>query len=304
MESMSEFTHFCEDPKNKCFVLVNVKDKTTQRLEVPYETVYLFDSVQIKNQIYFTGGGLPPTEGRGEQFFQTAVRLTIDTDMETSVEKLPNMSVARANHSMVALNDKFLYVIGGCNTKAEIPACEEYSIEKKKWRDCAFLNEKKMLVSVCTVDGRYLYAFGGSTNLKPTESNLIECLDTTDLKAKFWTKIELAAGKDSWPRCVLAGCMQVGPDCVLIFGGAVEKKEIDSSYYFNPKAKAITKGPKLIRTDAFCRTKPIIYGNELIVVGSGEGDLHSYNLMEKKWNLSKKAMWNPEIDYSLKSETV
>ncbi len=304
MKATDEFTHFCDDQKNKCFVVYNVKDKSTYKFEVPYETVYLFDSVQVKNQIYFTGGGMPPTESRGEQFFQTVVRLTIQPDMDTSIEKLPNMNVARANHTLVALNDKTLYAIGGCNTKAEIPACEEYSVDKKKWRDCAFLNEKKMWVSVCVVDSRYLYAFGGSTNLKPKESNLIECLDTTDLTAKFWTKIELASGKDFWPRSFFVGSLQIAPDNVILFGGLVDKSEVDSTYYFNPKAKTITKGPKLARPDAFYRTKPGINGNELAVVGSSEGDMHIYNIVEKKWTLIKKAMWNPDAGIMLKSDTV
>ncbi len=306
MKAEEECTHFCDDQKNKCFVMYNLKDKTTHKFEVPYETVYLFDSVQVANQIYFTGGGMPPVESKGEQFFQTAVRLTILPDFDTKIEKLPNMSVSRANHTMVALSPNKLYVVGGCNTKAEIPVCEEFTVDKKHWRDCAFLNEKKMWVSVCPVDGRYLYAFGGLTNMKPKESNLIECLDTTDLTAKFWTKIELAAGKDVWPRCFFVGCLQTAPDSVILFGGLInqtDQVEVDDTYVFNPKAKTMAKGTKLVRHDAFYRTKPAMSGNELMVVGSSEGDMHIYNIAEKKWTLIKKSMWNPEIGFAIKSDT-
>ena len=303
MKESEEFTHFCDDQKNKCFVLFSLKDKSTRKLEVPYETDYLFDSAQIKNQIYFTGGGMHPTESKGEQFFQTVVRLTIHPDMDTSIEKLPNMNVSRANHTLVALNNNTLYAIGGCNTKAEIPACEEFTVDKKKWRDCAFLNEKKMWVSVCAVEGRYLYAFGGSTNLKPKESNLIECLDTNDHAAKMWAKVELTAGKELWPRCFFVGCVPLAGDTVLLFGGLVKQTEVDDTYVFNPKTKAMIKGPKLARSDAFYRTKPGIYENELMIVGSSEGDMHIYNIAEKKWILRKKAMWNSEVGFSIKSDT-
>ena len=305
MKAPEKFTHFCDDQKNKCFVMFELADKTTRKFEVPYETVYLFDSVQIGSQIYFTGGGMPPTDTKGEQFFQTVVRLTVTEDMDTTTEKLPNMNVARANHTLVALNGKTLYAIGGCNTKAEIPACEEYNVDKKKWRDVAYLNEKKMWVSVCVVDSKYLYAFGGSTNLKPKESNMIECLDTTNLTAKTWTKIELTSGKDSWPRCFFVGTIQIAPETILLFGGLVSQTEVDSVYYFNTKTKGLTKATnKLLRPDAFYRTKPVVDGKEMVVVGSSEGDMHIYNIAEKKWNLIKKAMWNPEIGFAIKSDTV
>lgn len=303
MEALKDYAHFCDDQKNKCFVVYSLEDKTTHKLEVPYETTYLFDSVQVGDQIYFTGGGMPPTDTKGEQFFQKAVRVTVKPDFDTVVEPLPNMNVSRANHTLVALNSSTLYAIGGCNTKAEIPACEYYSIDKKKWTDSAFLNEKKMWVSVCVVDNRYLYAFGGSTNMKPKESNLIECLDTNDHAAKYWTKVDLAVGKDIWQRCFFVGSLQIAPDTVLVFGGLANQTEIDDSYIFNPKAKTMTKGPKLGRPDAFYRTKPGICGGELVVVGSSEGDMHTYNIGEKKWSVVKKAMWNPDIGFAIKSET-
>ena len=304
MKAAEEYTHFCDDQKNKCFVLYKLDDKTVHKLEVPYETDYLFDSVQIKNQIYFTGGGMRATESKGELFFQCVVRLTIEPDMDTTTEKLPNMNVSRANHTLVALNDNVIYAIGGCNSKAEIPACEEFTIDKKKWRDCAFLNEKKMWVSVCVVESRYLYAFGGSTNMKPKESNLIEFLDTADTTSKLWTKIELTAGKDVWPKCFFVGCVTLAPDAVILFGGLVNQVEVEDTYYFDPKAKTMIKGNKLGRPDAFYRTKPAIYGGEISVVGSSDGDMHVYNLVEKKWNLVKKAMWNPEVGFAIKSDTV
>lgn len=303
MKAESEFTHFCDDQKNKCFVVYNVKDKSTTKYEVPYETVYLFDSVQIKNHIYFTGGGMPPAGTRGEQFFQKAVEIIITGD-DTKVEELPKMNVGRSNHTLVAVADRFLYAIGGCNTKAEIPACEEYNIEERKWRPCASLNEKKMWVSVCVFSSRYLYAFGGSTNLKPKESDLIECLDTEDKGAKMWTKVELAAGKEIWPRCFFVGCFQIEPDSILLFGGLVNSNEVDDTYYFNPTKKTMEKGQKLERKDAFYRTKPGINGKEMTIVGSNEGDMHIYNITDKKWSLLKKNMWNPETGFNIKSDTV
>ena len=236
----NEFTHFCYDKTNKYFVVYMINDKISRKIDLPYETEYLFDSAQIGNQIYFTGGGIPANESHGDQFFQTTVRATIQSDFDATTDKLANMKVGRANHTLVALNSNKLYAIGGCNTKDEIPACEVYSVDKNCWEDCAYLNQKKMWVTVCSVDGRYLYAFGGSTNLQPKESNMIECLDTENKTAKLWTKIELSSGAEVWERAFFMGGFQISPECVLLFGGLCNQKESDGTYYFNPNTKALT----------------------------------------------------------------
>lgn len=303
MEAGEEYSHFCDDQQNKCFVVYNLKDRQTRKYEVPYETVYLFDSVQVKNDIYFTGGGLPPAGGKPEQFFHNAVKVSILPDMDTTSDKLNSMKVSRANHTIVALTPNLLYVVGGCNSKAEIPSCEEYNVAKKTWREIAYLNEKKMWVSVCGVDGKYLYAFGGSSNLKPKESEMIEYLDSQDAAAKFWTKVTITAGKESWRRSFFIGCLQTSSDEILLFGGLVNQTEVDETSIFNFKKCAMTKGEKLARPDAFYRTKPGRMGNDITIVGSCEGDLHTYNIADKKWGLVKKETWNPEVGFTIKADT-
>lgn len=296
-----EFTHFCYDKTNRYFVLFSIKDKTARKIELPYETDYLFDSAQIGNQIYFTGGGGPIGKGSGDQFLQTTSRVTILQDFDTTIDKLANMNVGRANHTLVAVNANTLYAIGGSNTKDEIPACEVYTIDKNTWKNCASLNQKKMWITVCVVDSRYLYAFGGSTNLQPKESNMIEFLDTEDQTAKLWTKIELTSGVDIWPRSFLTGSFQVSPDTILVFGGIINQKESDESYYFDFKKKIMSKGPKMKVKDAFYRSVPAVSGSQMIIVGSNEG--HVYDIKDKKWSLLERETWNPEMGFYIKPDT-
>lgn len=303
MEAFDEFSHYCNDQTNKCFVLYNLKDKSIRRCEIPYETVYLLDSAQIKRHIYFTGGGLPPTEKKGEQFFQYTYRVTILPDLDTKAEKLQNMKVSRASHTCVALTQNLIYVVGGCNSKAEIPSCEEYNIESKTWREIAFLNEKKMWVSVCPVDSRYLYAFGGSSNLKPKESELIEFLDTQDPSKKLWTKVVLTSGKENWKRCFFAGCIQISSEDILLFGGLVDKKEVPEAMKFNYKKCTMAKGQNLAKADAFYRMKPGKTAGEVLCVGSCEEDMHIYNIGAQSWKLIKKDVWNPETGFDIKADT-
>ena len=296
-----EFTHFCYDKTNKYFIVLSVKEKVSRRIELPYETVYLFDSAQIGNQIYFTGGGIPADKGYGDQFFQTTSRVTILQDFDTTVDDLANMNVGRANHTLVTLNSNTIYAIGGSNTKDEIPACEVYSVDKNIWKNCASLNQRKMWVTVCVVDSKYLYAFGGSTNLQPKESNMIESLDTEDKTAKLWTKIELTSGSDIWPKSFFTGTFQLSPDSVLIFGGVINQEESDETFHFNFKTRVITKGPNIKVKDAFHRSIPILSGKHMIIVGSNEG--HVYDILDKQWSLLERKVWNPEMGFYIKADT-
>lgn len=304
MIKASKLTHFCNDHDNKYFAVYGVDDKVAKNFEVPYETSYLFDSVQINEQIFFTGGGMPATKSKREQFFTTAIKVVIymeDGDFKPA--KLAEMNVARANHTLTALNDELLYVVGGWNSEGEIASCEEFQISENQWTVCASLNEPKMWITVCPVNGRYLYAFGGSANLKPKELGTIECLDTSNKAAKKWTKITLTAGEEIWPRCFFMGGIQLEENTIILFGGLHSETKLDNSFYFNPATKTITKGPKLKKKDAFYRSKPGINGNEMVIVGSTEGDLHIYDIVKKTWNLMLKATWNSEQSSILKSET-
>lgn len=303
MEVESSFTHYCDDPKNKYFSLYNTKDKVAYKFEVPYETVYLFDSAQIKSQVYFTGGGIPKTKAKSETFFNTAVCVTVNVEqMDSRNKKLRPMNVGRANHTLAAVGEKELYAVGGCNETAELASCEEYQIEKGEWRVCASLNERKMWVSVATFDNRYLYAFGGSSSLKPRETNTIECLDTSNKEAKQWTKVALSSGAEISPRCFFIGALQTDAH-ILLFGGLTDNHTLDSTFTFAPATSALVAAGKLHKKDSFYRSKPGFNGREVTVVGNADGDMHLYDCEGKKWTMMARATWNGDIGVNLKSDT-
>ena len=168
MEKSNKFTHYCDDKKNTYFNVYDVESKVSTKYEVPYMTDYLFDSVQINSQIYFSGGGIPETKIQSEKVFNITMRLDIILDeTDPEVTRLDNMCVERANHSLVAIKENLIYAIGGCNREGQLSSCEVYDIKANKWQICASLSESKMWVIVCPFNDRYLYAFGGSTNTKP-----------------------------------------------------------------------------------------------------------------------------------------
>ena len=304
MEKNPSFSHYCDDEKNKLFTAFSLKNKTAREYYIPYETIFLFDSAQINNQIYFTGGGLPESSKQEEQtFFNIAMRVTILINLESTTEKLANMLDARAMHTLVQLANKEIYAIGGCNETGDLSLCEAYDVAKNKWRKCPNLTEKKIWVSVCPFNDRYLYAFGGgSYQDNEKTSKAIEFYDTHDLLAKQWTKVTLVSGAELAKACIFSGIMQIAPENILIFGGHVDGDASDTSFVFKPATKTLEKWAKLAKGDEFYRTKPQILGDELMIVGS-MGDLHTFNRKSNKWTMTHKNTWNPDLELRLKADT-
>lgn len=261
--------HYCEEGNNKQLILCDIKDlKSIQawKLNVPYESGFSFDTSQIKNFIYFTGGGNPPSEGSPMQFYQITMRMTIMPDMGTVSDKLANMNIPRANHTMEPMGDSKLYVIGGSNSSGYLSSCEEYNIATNKWREIASLNEMKQWVSVCSYKQRYFYAFGGCIIDESKGSPLIEFLDMEDAGAKCWNIVKIVAGGDLLKASYMTGVVSVADDCILIFGGGIGKDFKDTCARFDPMKQTIEKGSSLLKKDNFYRTKYGISNNTIAII--------------------------------------
>jgi hypothetical protein len=305
MEIEDEWTHYCDDPRTKQYVFCTIKDLKeiqSRRFTIPYDSIFLFDTVQLKNIIYFAGGGCPAADSSPEQFYQIVMR--VNTSMEMIVDKMANMITARANHAMAAGTKKLLYVVGGTNNSGLLSSCEEYNIDSNKWKEVAQLNEKKKWISLCSLKEKCLYAFGGAIEGSEKATDAIECLDLTKTASKFWEKIKIVSGNELWNRRFFAGAMSVnGKNSILLFGGVVKEAEKDDCLEFDPTGKTIKKLGNLLRSDAFYRTKPGVKSTKIVIVGSHDGDLHIYDKATQKWDLQMKKIWNPEHGFAYKSDT-
>lgn len=304
---MEEITwmHYCEDPRTKRFVLCNIKNLKevgTWRYNVPYESLYCFNTAQVDNLIFFTGGGNPSSETSAEQFFQLTMRVTIMPSMEIIVDKMANMISQRANHGMESIGKKYLYALGGTNSSGYLDSCEEYNIETDSWRAIANLNEKKKWISVCALNNKYLYSFGGSISDNIEVSKTIECLDVTDSSAKTWSVIKIASGEELLKASFFIGVMNISDSCILLFGGHIKTEE-DTCVAFDPYKKTIEKQKGLLKRDSFYRTKYGVNGKDYAIVGCHDGDLHIYNEDAKKWSLMVKKIWNPKYEIAIKADT-
>lgn len=305
MKKNEEWMHYFDDPENKYFVVCNVTNLTeiqTWKLMIPYESNFIFDTVQMKNVIYFTGGGVPPAGSSPAQYFKILYKFTLLPEMKTTTNKLADMNIARANHSMISVTNNSLYVVGGANSEGCISSCEEYLLDKNKWRQIASLNEAKKCVSICKFKSKYLYAFGGLTNDKDASTEKIEMFDTADTTSKLWNIVTLASGAALWKKSVFAGTFELSPNEILLFGGLYNGKEVDYCLTFNPEAKSMTSSGKIQRLDTFYKTKYGISGTQMAIVGSHDGDLHIFDKEKKTWVLMRKVIWNP-LTSQIRSDT-
>ena len=298
-----KFLHYSEHHTNEFSMLVYLKTKYPYRISPPYISQNNFDTAQFENKIYYAGGGKAANKSEPEKFFSTVMCITINFPDICESTVLPNMNHGRADHSLVIVNGTTLFVVGGRNSDKEMNSCERLVLGKDKWEDCASLNERKLWVTVCPIQNRYLYAFGGAYNGNSSESDMIEFLDTNNTSAKSWTKITLVAGQDIWNKAVFVGACELSEGNILLFGGALKGDQFTATYSFDIKTLKITKRKPLVEKDAFYRTKPAIIENKLLIVGTTGGDMHIYDTKTEEWSLIKKAIWNSEGFPSIKSDT-
>jgi len=74
------------------------------------------------------------------------------------------MEYSRSSHGCtVNVHKNEIYVAGGYHNGELTRTCEAYSIQANSWRTLPPLNEAKCSVTLCTLNSRYLYCFGGLT---------------------------------------------------------------------------------------------------------------------------------------------
>ena len=114
-----------------------------------------------KGFLYFSGGeseisnDLDKTSLKYNDFF--SLDLTTLTEDKLEINELPNLKESRTWHSMIYVPNKYIFIVGGSNTKS----VELYDIEEKKLTKDSELNEIRCESTLCLVNNMYLYAFFG-----------------------------------------------------------------------------------------------------------------------------------------------
>jgi hypothetical protein len=113
--------------------------------------------------LYFSGGendqtyDPDKTVAKYNDFFYIDLKELNENDNKIVIRELPNLNEPRTWHSMIYVPKKYIFIVGGSNTKA----VELYNMETKELTKDSELNENRSECSLCLVNNTYLYAFYG-----------------------------------------------------------------------------------------------------------------------------------------------
>jgi len=116
-----------------------------------------------KNCLYFSGGEKEQSYEKEDNPLQYDEFICINlTELNTGknklvINKLDNLLEPRTWHSMIFVPNKYIFIVGGSNTKS----VELYDIDEKKLTKDSELNEIRCESTLCLVNNMYLYAFYG-----------------------------------------------------------------------------------------------------------------------------------------------
>ena len=128
-----------------------------------------------RNCLYFSGGeneqtnDLDKTSVKYNDF--SFIDLTTLTNDKLNINELPSLNEPRTWHSMIFIPNKYIFIVGGSNTKS----VELYDIDEKKLTKDSELNEIRGETSLCLVNNTYLYAFFGFVLHQEYNNNIERC---------------------------------------------------------------------------------------------------------------------------------
>jgi hypothetical protein len=183
-----------------------------------------------KGLLYFSGGeseitnDLDKTSLKYNDFF--ALDLTTLTNDKLEINELPNLNEPRTWHSMIYVPNKYIFIVGGSNTKS----VELYDIEQKKLTKDSELNEIRCECTLCLVNNMYLYAFFGFV-LHQEYNNAIERCNLLKEKRKWeYVNYEKSEGFDL--NLSFFGISYFKDNELLLIGGNDNDNERRNDYHY------------------------------------------------------------------------
>ena len=85
------------------------------------------------------------------------IDLTNLNENKIEIKELPNLNESRTWHSMIYIPDKYIFIVGGSNTKS----VEIYNMESNTIKKDSELMEFRSECTLCLVNNSHLYAFCG-----------------------------------------------------------------------------------------------------------------------------------------------
>ena len=127
------------------------------------------------------------------------------------------MALSRSSHGCtINVHRNEIYVAGGYHEGELTRSVEAYSIKDNAWKTLPQLNEAKCSVSLCALQGRYLYCFGGLTKSE-NGAFLLASIEVLDLNSPTPKWLMLSV-KLPVQACDI-GAVPLNESDILLFGG-------------------------------------------------------------------------------------
>jgi len=116
----------------------------------------------VNGCLYFSGGETEQSDpnktvAKYNDFFYVDLTKLNDNKDKIIINELPNLNEPRTWHSMIYVPNKYIFIVGGSNTKS----VELYNMETKEISKDSELNEIRSESTLCLINNMYLYAFYG-----------------------------------------------------------------------------------------------------------------------------------------------
>jgi len=183
-----------------------------------------------KNCLYFSGGeseisnDLDKTSLKYNDFF--SLDLTTLNNDQLIINELPNLKEPRTWHSMIFVPNKYIFIVGGSNTKS----VELYDIDEKTLIKHSELNEIRCECTLCLVNNMYLYAFFGFV-LHQEYNNSIERLNLLK-ENKKWEYVNYEKKEGLNLKLSFFGVSYYKEDELLLIGGNDNDNEERHDYNY------------------------------------------------------------------------
>jgi len=265
----------------------SLKSYSFQRSEYPELTYFnsFTACCNAQNCLYFSGGEkeqpyeVEEISEKYDEFYCLDLSQLNRNENKLVLNELNKLNEPRTWHSMIYVPNKYIFIVGGSNTKT----VELYDIEEKKLTKDSELNEIRCECTLCLVNNMYLYAFCGFLLHKDYNNSIERCnllkeerkwekIDTIEkCKIKFKSSFfGISYFKEN--ELILIGGNDTGEeersDYLYKFGKEENEKDEIEEYKFDLKDKICIFKDKLFMptNDNKAINIPLIIGDEIKVI--------------------------------------
>ena len=187
LDNTETFGIITYDTNNKS--LNSFSYKRSEYPELTYLTIFTA-YCNAKNCLYFSGGEKEMSYENEEisekynEFFCLDLTELKNNENQLILNQIGKLNEPRTWHSMIYVPNKYIFIVGGSNTKL----VELYDIEQKKLTKDSELNEIRCECTLCIVNNMYLYAFCGFIPQKDYNNSIERC--NLFKENRSWEKID------------------------------------------------------------------------------------------------------------------